>query len=136
MTCPTTVATMDRDVAEIIGVYDADSTVIGEVTYWVKARLGRAHCSLCDLTHGTFMVKREWVECTRSLGVPVTTYHRNDAPAEVLAAVAGFPSLLVRGSAGLRVVADAGDLDRFAGRTEEFVGWLVRLAADRGDSTG
>lgn len=117
------------DITEIIGVYDADSTLIGEVSYWVKARFGAAHCSLCDLTHGLFTPKKEWTECARSLGVPVTTYHRNDAPREVLAAATGFPILLVRTRDRLQVVADHADLARFDGQTRHFVQWLEGIVS-------
>jgi hypothetical protein len=40
-----------RPVRRLVGVYDADGTLRGEVGYWVGARLGRAHCALCDITH-------------------------------------------------------------------------------------
>ena len=50
-----------------VGIYDADATLVGEVSYWIGARLGRTHCSLCELTHGLFTVKREWKEC-RQIG--------------------------------------------------------------------
>jgi hypothetical protein len=33
----------------LIGVYAADGTVTGELAYFVGARLGRAHCALCDI---------------------------------------------------------------------------------------
>ena len=48
-------------------MYDADHTLIGEVSYWVGARLGRRHCALCDITHGLFTPKRDWTECRASL---------------------------------------------------------------------
>jgi len=82
---------------EFVGIYDADSTIWGEVSYWVGARLGRRHCSLCDVTHGTFRRKPEWVRCSRSLPVPFVTFHRNDAPRAALTAARGsFPVVLGR----------------------------------------
>ena len=115
-------------VTELIGVYDADSTVIGEVSYWVKARFGAAHCALCDLTHGTFRVKREWTECSRSLGIPVVTYHRNDAPTDVLSAISEFPVLLARTPGGLRVALTRSELEVFNGSTDAFIEWLRKYA--------
>ena len=55
-----TIATVTGRIEEFIGVYDADGTIVGEVSYWIGARLGRTHCSLCELTHGLFTAKREW----------------------------------------------------------------------------
>ena len=112
-----------------VGIYDADSTLVGEVSYWIGARLGRRHCSLCELTHGLFTVKGEWKECTRSLAVPVETYHRNDAPPDALAAAAGrFPVVLARTEHGLVVVLDPDELDGFRGDTALFTGRLATLA--------
>ena len=79
----------------IIGVYDADGTVWGEVSYWIGARLGRAHCSLCDITHGSVRARPEWVACTQDLDVPFETYHRNDQPDEVRSAARGTAPVVV-----------------------------------------
>jgi hypothetical protein len=124
-----TIASVATQVEEFIGVYDADGTIVGEVSYWIGARLGRTHCSLCELTHGLFTVKREWRECSATLGVPFTTWHRDDAPAEVLAAAAGsYPVVLARDAVGLRVVVDAIRLETFDGDTTKFVAHLHALA--------
>jgi len=116
------------EVTEFIGVYDADATLLGEVSYWIGARLGTRHCSLCELTHGLFTVKNEWKECRRSLSVPVVTYHRNDAPADVLEAAAGvFPVVLARTAATLAVVLSPGDLEGFRGDTTQFAARLASI---------
>jgi hypothetical protein len=39
-----------RTIHRLVGVYNADGTLLGEVRYFVAARLGRAHCPLCDIT--------------------------------------------------------------------------------------
>jgi len=116
---------MTSNVTEFIGVYDADSTLIGEVSYWIGARLGRTHCSLCELTHGLFTQKSEWKACTKELLVPFHAFHRNDAPADVLAAINGaFPAVLVRTNNGLSTVLTKSELEKFEGRTSDFVTWL------------
>lgn len=69
-----------KTIDQVVGVYDADSGIIGEVSYWFKARLGGPHCSLCDVTHGSVREKRAWRAACAELPVPFTTYHRNDQP--------------------------------------------------------
>jgi hypothetical protein len=116
---------MTSNVVELIGVYDADSTLIGEMSYWIGARLGVTHCSLCELTHGLFTQKSEWRECAASLGVPFHTFHRDDAPADVLAAINGaFPAVLIRTDDGLSVILTKNALDSFDGNTTDFAQWL------------
>jgi hypothetical protein len=70
-------------IVRLVGVYDADSTLRGELAYWVGARLGRRHCSLCDITHGSLRQRPEWKACRADLPVPFDTYHRNDQPDSV-----------------------------------------------------
>jgi hypothetical protein len=119
---------MADEVIEFIGVYDADATLIGEISYWLKARVGAAHCALCDLTHGVFRTKREWLSCSSELGIPFKTFHRNDAPADVLQVAQQFPVVLIRNSSGLSILLDAKALDDFGGDTEKFVKHLATTA--------
>ncbi|MEN9745737.1 MAG: hypothetical protein RL729_209, partial [Actinomycetota bacterium] len=85
----------DGQFSEFIGVYNAESTVLGEVSYWIGARLGLRHCSLCDITHGLFTKRAEWQACESALPIPFTTFHINDAPADVSQAANGkYPIVL------------------------------------------
>jgi hypothetical protein len=119
---------MAESISEFIGVYDADATVVGELSYWLGARLGVRHCSLCDITHGLFTVRSDWKRCRESLRVPMTTYHRNDAPSDVLDVVRGvFPCVVARGASQLTVVLGPQDLDALDGSPEALVARLNEL---------
>jgi hypothetical protein len=103
-------------VREYIGVYDADATLWGELSYWVGARLGVRHCALCEVTHGLVRRKAEWDRCTAGLAVPFTLYHRDDAPADVRAAAAGaYPVVLARSDRGLEVALSATQIEACGG---------------------
>ena len=117
---------MTSNITELIGVYDADSTLLGEISYWVGARLGTAHCSLCELTHGLFTKKSEWKQCAESLAVPFHLFHRDDAPNDVLAALTGqFPAVLQRTTEDLTVILTKDELERFDGQTSDFAEWIT-----------
>jgi hypothetical protein len=88
-----------RTVRRLIGIYDADSTVRGEVTYWIGARLGRAHCALCDITHGLVRERGDWKRLKAKLPVPFATFHRDDRPAEITAAVGDVAPVVVADTA-------------------------------------
>jgi hypothetical protein len=116
---------MTSPLVELIGVYDADSTLLGEISYWVGARLGTTHCSLCELTHGLFTKKSEWKQCAESLAVPFRLFHRDDAPNDVLVALAGeFPAVLQRTTEGVAVILAKDQLEQFDGRTADFAQWI------------
>ena len=117
---------MASNITELIGVYDADSTLLGEVSYWVGARLGITHCSLCEITHGLFSKKSEWKQCAESFTVPFHLFHRDDAPHDVLMTLAGeFPAVLQRTTEGLKIILTKEELERFDGHTSDFAQWIT-----------
>jgi hypothetical protein len=117
---------MTSNITELIGVYDADSTLLGEVSYWVGARFGITHCSLCELTHGLFSKKPEWKQCAESFTVPFHLFHRDDAPHDVLTALAGeFPAVLQRTTEGLKIIRTKEELEHFNGHTSDFAEWIT-----------
>ncbi len=118
-------------VRELIGVYDADATLWGEVSYWVGARLGQRHCSLCDITHGMFTKKSEWQTCAAALPVPFATFHRNDQPADVRACIGNqLPAVVARTDSGVVMFVTAAELETCHGNPEALAALLTsRLTA-------
>jgi hypothetical protein len=112
-------------------VYDADSTLRGELAYWVGARLGRRHCSLCDITHGSIRRRPEWTACVAGLPVPFDTFHRNDQPDDVRVVAAGaFPVVTAETDAGQVLLLSPGELDACGGSIDHLVE-AVEVAAAR-----
>ncbi|MEO6628920.1 MAG: hypothetical protein ABIP03_10185 [Aquihabitans sp.] len=91
----------DGEVRRVVGVYDADGTILGELSYFFRARLGRAHCSLCDITHGPMRERPEWRDVKSQLPVPFETFHRNDQPDAVRVLLDGvYPAIVAETEAG------------------------------------
>ena len=63
---------------KIIGVYHADGGVIGELKYITGKFFGGAHCSLCDITHGSKGKKTAWKKCQQNLRMPIDFIHLNE----------------------------------------------------------
>lgn len=100
-----TIGPGSKRVVELFGVYDADATLVGEASYWIGARLGIRHCSLCDITHSLFREKSQWRNCVTRLqsdyGVSFRAFHRDDQPYEVRAVINGaYPALVARSADG------------------------------------
>jgi len=113
-------------VRRLVGVYDADHTVRGEVTYWVGARLGRAHCALCDITHGMLRRRAEWNKYVGALDVPFETFHRDDQPDDVRTATDDrVPVVVAETSHGVVILLDPVALEACAGSVH-----LLRVAVD------
>jgi hypothetical protein len=121
----------DAVVRRLIGVYDADHTLRGEILYWVGARLGRAHCALCDVTHGMVRATRPWKHYRASLPVPFDTYHRDDQPAATRA-LGVVPVVAVETAAGTQVLLDPDALDECAGSVDALAESVADALAESG----
>ena len=117
-------------IVRLVGVYDADGTMRGELAYWVGARLGRRHCSLCDITHGSVRERPEWADCRFGMPVPFDTYHRNDQPDAVRSAASGqAPVVVAETDTGPMLLLTPSDLDACAGSINALVDSIERAAA-------
>ena len=109
-------------VTRLVGVYDADGTLAGELRYWVGARVGRAHSALCDITHGLVRERADWRACRSTLSVEFATYHRDDQPDAVRAATGDrAPVVVAETDGGVVVLLDGPALDACGGSPEQLV---------------
>lgn len=121
----------------LIGVYDARGTVWGEISYWVRARFGGAHCALCDITHGSVREKAEWRECRAALPGEFTTLHLDEQDADLEAFTAGHtPCVVAETASGYRMLVTAEELARCEGSPERLVSEIEAGAARAGLSLG
>ena len=120
-----------QHIVRLVGVYDADGTLRGELAYWVGARLGRRHCSLCEITHGSVRQRPEWKACQAGLRVPFDTYHRNDQPDAIRSAGGGqAPVVVAETDAGHVVLLGPADLETCDGSIDLLVE-AIEQAAER-----
>jgi hypothetical protein len=81
-------------VIRLIGVYDADGGLRGEIAY-LAGKLGGHHCSLCDITHSPVRRRREWDAYVSTLPVPFEVVHRNERSAPVEQATHGREACVI-----------------------------------------
>jgi hypothetical protein len=112
----------NRRIVRLVGVYDADSTIRGELAYWIGARLGRRHCSLCEITHGSVRQRPEWKACRAGLPVPFDTFHRNDQPDIIRGTAQGqAPVVVAETDAGHVLLLASADLTACDGSIDRLV---------------
>jgi len=120
-------------IVRLIGVYDADGTLRGELAYWIGARLGNAHCSLCDITHGLVRERADWKRRRAGLAAPFDTYHRDDQPNAVRIAISDVaPAVIAETTHGLVPLLGPQDLDRCAGTADLLLEEIDRAMARTG----
>ena len=114
---------MRAPVVEVVGVYDADGGVLGELAYVVSHLLGRTDCALCDVTHGSLRRKPEWDAMASRLPVPLRLVHRNEMTEgeRAASALSGLPAAIgVRADGGHTVLLGPTVLTSLAGSVDAF----------------
>lgn len=125
--------TAEGTVHEVIGVYDADGSLGGEVAYVIGRLTGRAHCALCDITHGWVRRRTAFDVARAALGAPLTLLHRDERPADVVAVTGDrTPMVIGRTDDGFVVLLTADELERCGSSPEDFFSALEESIAVRG----
>lgn len=116
-------------IEKLVGVYDANGSLAGELAYWFGARFGVRHCSLCDITHGTFRAKPEWQQQADQLPVEFAAVHLDErAPAVAEASIGHEPCVVaLRTDGSTDVVINSGQLDGCSGDPGSLTGLLNEL---------
>jgi hypothetical protein len=122
-------------VKRLIGVYDADGSLAGELKYWIGAKTGRRHCSLCDITSGGHRKSFEWTSCQALLPVEFTFFHRDDAPVAIREILNGaFPAVLVEFEEGISILLGPRELDECNGSPRQLEDAINSSMEQRGYS--
>jgi hypothetical protein len=94
-------------IERVVGVYDADGTLFGELAYVVGHLLGRRSCALCDITHGGVRRRPAFDEAAASLGVPFDLLHRDErSPALAALTDDALPCVVAEGEGEQVVLLD------------------------------
>ena len=112
-------------VVRLAGIYNADGTLRGELAYVVGKVTGRAHCELCDITHGAVRRKRSWDAACAASGLEIELLHRDEADAHQLHAAGALPAVVADLGRGWTLVAGPDDLARCEGEPERLLNLLL-----------
>jgi len=117
-----------RVLRRLIGVYDANGTLAGELTYLFRRTVAGEHCALCDITHGRVRERQEWRDARSRLPVPFVTYHRNDQPPAVRAVTGGRAPVVVAEDedGNFELLVSERELEKLDGSPHQLVDQLLR----------
>ncbi len=106
----------------LVGVYNGDGGIRGELAYALGKLRGTAECALCDITHRGIQANPEWKDLVCELAVPFDLVHRNERSAEV-AQLTGdnTPAVVAATDDGYRLVMDPADFAGVETDAAEFV---------------
>lgn len=119
-------------VTRLLGVYNADGGIVGELRYVIGHARGTTTCGLCDITHGRVRRKPAFDAMTATVDVPFDLTHRNELDAHERAALTGLTLPIVvaeRPKGTFHVVCDRAALDGCDGDVDALhaliVDWLA-----------
>lgn len=117
-------------IQRLIGIYHAKGTALGEIAYWLKARAGKGHCALCEITHGSLREKSEWRDCRAELPVAVETVHLDQRSPELETFTEGrTPCVVAETPEGFVMLVDAAGLVACDGSPSCLVGAITTQAS-------
>ena len=112
---------------QVVGIYNADGSVTGELAYVVSKLTGRGSCGLCDVTHGwNPFGRREWKTAMQQSDLDITFIHRDEALPEQLAAAGQLPSIIGLSDNGWQVIMTASDFAAFKADPGELIAEVER----------
>ena len=88
-----------KNLKTIYFVYDADGGVLSEIKYWIDKNIlnKKNTCELCDISHGKFFAKSEWLKFIKELRTQhkVVVLHRNELPKKIEEQNYQLPSVII-----------------------------------------
>ena len=124
--------TADKALKRLIGIYNADGGIAGELRYLVGKLTGES-CGLCAITHGIVGKKGAFRTCANALSMPFDIVHRNErSPGLVEISGDHLPCVIGERHDGTFVVLlDAAQLDACDGNVDRFAGLLANALASQ-----
>jgi hypothetical protein len=97
--------------ARLLMIYNADGGLVnGAMDLLHKTFRPETYpCRLCDVTYGTFGMKRDWRATIEALPLPVTFLHRDEWLAERPGDPTALPAILLDSGGALRPLVSAED---------------------------
>lgn len=117
----------------LVGVYNGDGGVRGELAYVLGKLAGTTECALCDITHRGIRAHPDWKDVICELAVPFDLVHRNERTAEVTQLTGdNTPAVVAATDDGYRPVMGPADFAGVDTDAAEFVRVLRERVAQAG----
>ena len=101
---------------QLIGVYNAKGSLLGELTYISKKILGLTHCALCDLSHGwSPREKASWKRACIQSSLELKLLHLDEINEQQAQALITAPAILVYIDQKWQVIMESEEIEASQG---------------------
>ena len=103
----------------MLGIYNDNGGIIGEIKNFAGKFFANQHCSLCDITHGK--AKNEWAKCEKNLPITIDFIHLNERNEAVKKYTNGVtPCVIGKTATGYVTVVTKYEMNETNGNVAEF----------------
>ena len=115
---------MQRPV-KIYCIYNAKGSVSGELAYLFKKYVYGAKCSMCEISHDSFTIKRDWKNKVSQLNINLETVHLDERPKDLEEfSKNNVPCVVGKYQDGYKLILTNEDLKNLEGNVDLFFDML------------
>ncbi len=112
-------------ITKLIGIYDADGGIFGEIKYFAGKIFSNKHCSLCDITHGSS--KNEWAKCEKRLPIAIDFIHLNERNSAIEEYTKGVtPCVIGKTATGYVTIITKNEMNECKGNAKKFEALIIQ----------
>ncbi len=106
---------------EILGIYDGEAGILGEIKYGAQKILGIKECSLCNITHKGVSKKKSWLAFQKKFGLDVKLVYLNQQDKDLKEFTnQKVPCIVGKQNNGYVMLIDSVELEKLQGNVEDF----------------
>ena len=115
----------------IVGVYNADGSILGELKFTIGKITGKSDCGLCDLTHGwNPFGKPSWKNACSARSIEIELVHRDELTSAQSEAAGDLPAIIIQLGETWRKLMSAEDISSFKGNSSGLLSEVERLVSE------
>ena len=115
----------------IVGVYNADGSILGELKFTMGKITGKSDCGLCDLTHGwNPLGKPSWRNACSASSVEIELVHRDEITSGQNEVAGDLPAVIIQLGETWMKLMSAEDISSFKGNSSGFLAEINRLVSE------
>ena len=95
-------------------IYNAEGSIIGELKYLLLKYFYGFKCSMCEITHNSFLEKKEWGNQISQSSYIIKAVHLDEQPDDLYQfSIGKAPCVVVENSKGFKLIFTSDELNNF-----------------------
>ena len=102
-------------------IYNAEGSIIGELKYLLLKYFYGFKCSMCEITHNSFLEKKEWRKLVSNSSYIIKAVHLDEQPDDLYQFSNGkAPCVVAKSNKSFKFIFTNDELKSFGGDVQQF----------------